>query len=76
MYREREDEYAPEAASPYQCSAVASPDDIAERQVDADLEHYILGSWNKGKGLKKNGLMKKVNFLHPAVPHFRADRSV
>ncbi|KAI0653810.1 Gti1/Pac2 family-domain-containing protein [Cubamyces menziesii] len=60
MYREREDEYAPEAASPYQCSAVGSPHDVAERQVDADLEHYILGSWNKGKGLKKNGLMKKT----------------
>ncbi|KAI8983162.1 Gti1/Pac2 family-domain-containing protein [Trametes punicea] len=60
MYREREDEYAPEAVSPYQCSAIGCPDDAPERQVDADLEHYILGSWNKGKGLKKNGLMKKT----------------
>lgn len=68
MYREREDEYTPDVASPYQCSAAPSTDDVPEQQADADLEHYILGSWNKGKGLKKNGLMKKVVFLTSGIP--------
>ncbi|RPD56291.1 hypothetical protein L226DRAFT_469157 [Lentinus tigrinus ALCF2SS1-7] len=59
MYRERDDEHGPQMDSPYRCSAMSSFTEYAEL-LDPELEHYILGSWNKGKGLKKNGLMKKA----------------
>lgn len=62
MYRERENEHLPDAGSPYRCSVLSSLADDAE-PLDPELEYYILGSWNKGKGLKKNGLMKKVRLL-------------
>lgn len=62
MYREREDEQGLDATSPYRCSAMAHPPEDGESR-DPELEHYILGSWNKGKGLKTNGLMKKVKQL-------------
>ena len=39
---------------------MSSAVDYAEL-LDPELEHYILGSWNKGRGLKENGLMKKVS---------------
>lgn len=66
MYREREDEQAFEAGSPYRCSAMASPAPGAEPR-DTELEYYILGSWNKGKCLKHNGLMKKVRLVIPLL---------
>ncbi|KAI0757753.1 Gti1/Pac2 family-domain-containing protein [Daedaleopsis nitida] len=59
MYRERENEHVPDPGSPYRCSVLSSPADESET-LDPELEYYILGSWNKGKGLKKNGLMKKT----------------
>ena len=31
--------------------------------VEPDLERAIYGSWKRGKGLKKDGLMKKVRTL-------------
>ncbi len=60
MYREREDTRLDSEASPYRCSAMTPLSDAVEK-VDKELEHYILGSWNTGKGLKKHGLMKKVS---------------
>ncbi|TFK84170.1 hypothetical protein K466DRAFT_234386 [Polyporus arcularius HHB13444] len=59
MYRERDDHHDPRTGSPYHCSAVGPSTELAEL-LDPELEHYILGSWNKGKGLKQNGLMKKT----------------
>ena len=61
MYREREDS-GPEGDAPYRCSAISPLSDADDQEVDSELEHYILGSWNKGRGLKKNGLMKKVRY--------------
>lgn len=61
MYRERDDEQGAHAGSPYRCSAMSSSTERHEL-LDPELEHYILGSWNKGKGLKQNGLMKKVRY--------------
>ena len=66
MYREREDSN-PEGDAPYRCSAIAPLPEANDQEVDSELEHYILGSWNKGRGLKKNGLMKKVTLLPPPV---------
>lgn len=61
MYREREDARQDKETSPFRCSGVAPLLDSVEPKADKELEHYILGSWNTGKGLKKDGLMKKVS---------------
>ena len=63
MYREREDARQDKETSPFRCSGVAPLLDSVEPKADKELEHYILGSWNTGKGLKKDGLMKKVSLL-------------
>ncbi|TBU25640.1 Gti1/Pac2 family-domain-containing protein [Dichomitus squalens] len=62
MYREREDS-CPEADAPYRCSAMTPLSDADDQEADSELEYYILGSWNKGKGLKKDGLMKKTTSM-------------
>lgn len=64
MYRERDDTGSSEADSPFYCSAMPLPSTSQCVQEDTELEHYILGSWNKGRGLKQNGLMKKVCLYH------------
>ncbi|OBZ79360.1 Global transcription regulator sge1 [Grifola frondosa] len=81
IYREREDEQDLGVTSqpPYSCSTIDASREKLEQYNDSELEHYILGSWNKGRGLKKNGLMKKtislmmeettyhlVSYYHPA----------
>ena len=71
MYREREDSN-PEGDAPYSCSAISPLPEADDQEVDSELEHYILGSWNKGRGLKKNGLMKKVSLLPLPVGWCRA----
>ena len=63
MYREREDKRLDTETSPYRCSAMAPISDAVEKKADKELEHYILGSWNAGKGLKNDGLMKKVSIF-------------
>ncbi|KAI1787638.1 Gti1/Pac2 family-domain-containing protein [Ganoderma leucocontextum] len=61
MYREREDTRPDtEETPPYRCSTMAPLSEAADQKGDKELEHYILGSWNTGRGLKKNGLMKKT----------------
>ena len=67
MYREREDHNGVDTESPYHCAAMPIAPASPTGQTDPELEHYILGSWNTGRGLKENGLMKKVRsaFLLP-----------
>lgn len=59
IYRERED---PDSCtpSPYIHSGVESR---SQQRHDYELERIIYGSWNKGRGLKEYGLMKKVHTL-------------
>ena len=68
MYREREEAEGGEVDGPLHCSALPLPSPKASGGGDPDLEHCILGSWNKGRGLKENGLMKKVQLSLTSCP--------
>lgn len=59
IYREREDSESTNPA-PY---LRINPEHRFERHSDFELERIIYGSWNKGRGLKEDGLMKKVCVL-------------
>ncbi|KAH9920539.1 Gti1/Pac2 family-domain-containing protein [Epithele typhae] len=65
MYREREDSEDADVGAPYRCSTMPplSAGPSQSRETDPELEHYILGSWNKGRGLKHDGLMKKARLF-------------
>ena len=73
MYREREDTNVADIA-PWACSAMPSPVQVGP--TDPELEHYILGSWNTGQGLKENGLMKKARLRPLRSPPFSLADSV
>ncbi|TCD62523.1 hypothetical protein EIP91_006773 [Steccherinum ochraceum] len=59
IYRERED-VVETPISPYSRSAVSVPTNELQLVHDPELERCIYGSWNRGRGLKANGLMKKT----------------
>lgn len=59
IYREREEDVA-HTASPYSRSAISGSAIDAKLIEDPDLERSLYGSWNRGRGMKSNGLMKKV----------------
>lgn len=61
IYREREDVESA-SKSPYSYSEI-QPTDISIKERDVDLEKCIYGSWSKGRGLKEDGMMKKVRVL-------------
>ncbi|KAI0074814.1 hypothetical protein K474DRAFT_1600893 [Panus rudis PR-1116 ss-1] len=63
IYREREDSEEI-TESPYACSDFRSSEAQSSAAPDLDLEKDVFGSWNKGKGLKPNGLMKKTVSLN------------
>ena len=58
IYRERDDAVGT-SSSPYSCSAI-NANKAAKAIQDPELERSIYGSWNRGRGLKARGLMKKV----------------
>lgn len=62
IYRERED---PDAVSASPC-LYSSVESRSQQRYDFELERIIYGSWNKGRGLKEDGLMKKV---HTTIPY-------
>jgi hypothetical protein len=59
IYREREDARDAKIMPATFRSTQQKPKERAER-LDHELERAIYGSWRRGKGLKKDGLMKKV----------------
>jgi hypothetical protein len=62
IYREREDaQQSKMLPAPFR-STLEKPKQHVE-SVEPDLERAIYGSWKRGKGLKKDGLMKKVRTL-------------
>jgi len=59
IYREREELQNAKAVPATFRSTLQKPKQRTEG-IEPDLERAIYGSWKRGKGLKKDGLMKKV----------------
>ncbi|KZP31908.1 hypothetical protein FIBSPDRAFT_723312 [Athelia psychrophila] len=59
IYREREDARDTKVAPATLRSTLQKPKERCEG-LDPELERAIYGSWRRGKGLKKDGLMKKT----------------
>lgn len=59
IYREREDARDAKILPATLRSTLQKPKERGEG-LDPELERAIYGSWRRGKGLKKDGLMKKV----------------
>jgi Gti1/Pac2 family transcription factor len=57
IYREKDDEEA-SVVNPYMCFPLEMKNE--EIIVDPLQEKDIYGSWNRGKGLKEDGMMKKA----------------
>lgn len=59
IYREREDPRDVKTLPATYRSTLQKPKETPDG-LDPELERRIYGSWRRGKGLKKDGLMKKV----------------